>query len=420
MHPDRRPKGRPHGKPKGPSRDARPFKPLDLKADDPSVVVSRKGQERITRGQPWIYKSDVDQLSPGLTGGASVKVLDSRSWFLARAFYSDASQISLRVLSREDMEVDRDFLRERLHAALELRQRAFPGVDAYRWVHGEADGLPGLVVDRYGDHLSVQFLAQAMEVRRELVVELLEELLKPACIVERSDVKVRAHENLPQRKGVLRGAPRANLTYKEGDVELGLDLLEGQKTGTFLDQRENHILAGGYARGRCLDCFSYVGGFALQMAKAGGDVTAVEISEQASALIKSNAERNSLRVNVVTANAFDFLRDQLDAGERYDTIVLDPPAFAKSKDAIDAAIRGYKEINLRAMQLLQPNGILITASCSYHVDEAAFEALLADAAADAKKNVQIVERRGAGRDHPVLVSLRETRYLKCYVLRVLG
>lgn len=404
---------------RGPPRAEKPLARLPLVQTDPTVVVSRKGQERITRGQPWVYKSDVDQLSPGLPGASVVKVVDGRGWFLARAFYSDQSQIALRVLSRDEVDVDRDFFKERLESALALRQRAFPGTDVYRLIHGEADGIPGLVVDRYGDHVTVQFLAQASDARRDLFVELLEELLKPACIVERSDVKVRAYEGLEQKKGVLRGTPRAPLTYKEGDVEIGLDLLEGQKTGGFLDQRENHILAGQYARGRCLDCFSYVGGFALQMARAGGDVTAVEISEPACAQIRSNAERNGLKVNVIAANAFDLLREQLDAGERYDTIVLDPPAFAKSKDAIDAAVRGYKEINLRAMQLLNPGGILISASCSYHVDEERYEELLASAAADAKKQVQIVEKRGAGRDHPVLVTLRETRYLKCYVLRVL-
>ena len=208
------------------------------------------------------------------------------------------------------------------------------------------------------------------------------------------------------------------LTYAEGEVSIGLDLLEGQKTGSFLDQRENHLVAGRYAQGRCADLFSYVGGFALQMAKAGGQVTAVEISEPACAQIRANAELNHLAVEVVHANAFDWLRDQLDAGERYDTLVLDPPSFAKNKTSIESAHRGYKEINLRAMQLLRPGGTLISASCSYHVDEAAFEEVIASAAADAKRQVQVVERRGAGRDHPVLLGLRESRYLKCFVLRV--
>ena len=400
-------------------RHARALPRLKLTASEPTAVVTARGQARIERGLPWIYKSDVAQLSPDLPKGAAVKVVDAKGWFLARALYSSASQITLRVVSRAERAIDRDFFLAQLEAALALRERMFPGLHTYRWIHGEADGIPGLVVDRYGDHVVVQLLTEAAEARRDLFTELIQSLISPACIVERSDVKVRAHEGLALRKGVLAGTPREGLCYREGEVELGLDLLEGQKTGTFLDQRENHLMAGPYARGKCLDCFSYLGGFALQMARAGGEVTAVEVSEAACAQLRANAARNGLTVNVVAANAFDLLRDQLDAGCRYDTIVLDPPAFAKSKDAIAGALRGYKEINLRAMQLLEPGGVLITASCSYHVDEAAFEGLLADAAADAKKNVQILERRGAGRDHPVLLSLRETRYLKCHVLRVL-
>ena len=406
-----------HSKGQRPSAGT-PARKLVLKPGDPTVAVSRKGQERIARGQPWVYRSDLEQIGPDVEGGAVVKVIDGRGWFCARAFYSSTSQIALRVLTREEGEIARDFFRARLASALALRQTAFPSESAYRLVHGEADGLPGLVVDRWGDHLSMQLLTQAMDARRALVIELLQELLQPACIVERSDVKVRAHEGLPPIKGVVAGTLRAPLSYREGAIEIGLDLLEGQKTGGFLDQRENHVMAGRYARGRCLDCFSYVGGFALQMARAGGTVTAVEISEPACAQIRANAERNQLTVEVVVANAFDLLRDQLDAGVRYDTIVLDPPAFAKTKDSVEAAVRGYKEINLRAMQLLNPGGVLITASCSFHVGEAMFEELLAEAANDAKRDVQILERRGAGRDHPVLLSLRETRYLKCYVLRV--
>jgi 23S rRNA (cytosine1962-C5)-methyltransferase len=374
--------------------------------------------ERIEHGHLWIYESDVLEVSPHAQTGMPLRVLDGRGWFLGRAFLSRESKIRLRLLSREEVPIDREFFRCRIAQALELRKRAFPGVDVYRLIHGEADLLPGLVVDRYGDHLAMQLLTQGAEAHRALWIDLLTELLKPACIVERSDVKVRALEGLPLVKAVRTGELKSGLSYREGDVELGIDLLEGQKTGSFLDQRENHLVAGRYAHGRCLDCFSYVGGFALQMARAGGDVTAVEISEQACAQIRANAERNQLKLNVVAANAFDLLRDRLDAGERFDTVVLDPPAFAKSKDALDAARRGYKEINLRSLQLLNPGGTLITASCSYHVDESAFEALILEAANDAKKHVQVVEKRGAGRDHPSLLSLRETRYLKCFVLRV--
>jgi 23S rRNA (cytosine1962-C5)-methyltransferase len=276
------------------------------------------------------------------------------------------------------------------------------------------------VVDRYGDYLSVQFLVPAMEQRKELIADLLTELFKPRGIVNRSDVSVRNLEGLVPEKGLMRGELPGPIAYDEGMVRMRADLLEGQKTGSFLDQRENHIMAAQYAFGEALDCFSYVGGFALQLATRAQRVTAVEISEAMATQLRENAAANKLtNVEVVAANAFDFLRDAVDEGRRFDTIVLDPPSFAKNKDAIPAAIRGYKEINLRAMQLLRPGGFLISASCTYHVDEQAFEDLLASAAADAKRRVQIVERRGAGRDHPVLVNLRETRYLKCFVLRVL-
>jgi len=237
--------------------------------------------------------------------------------------------------------------------------------------------------------------------------------------MDRSDVGVRTLEGLEPRKEVLYGEVPERVEFDEGLVRVSADLRAGQKTGAFLDQRENHLLAAQYAKGKALDCFSYLGGFALQLATRAEQVTAVEISEPASAAIAENARRNRFQnLEVVTANAFDFLRDAVDEGRRFDTIVLDPPSFAKNKGAVEAALRGYKEINLRALQLLAPGGVLMSASCTYHVDEEAFEAMLASAAADARRRVQIVERRGAARDHPVLTALRETRYLKFYVLRV--
>jgi 23S rRNA (cytosine1962-C5)-methyltransferase len=386
---------------------------------EPAAVVNRKGAERFAQGHPWVYESDVLALSPHAKSGEVVRVLDGRGWFIGRAALSLQSKIRLRLLSREEVPADKAFFKARLEAAIALRKMAYPTEQSYRVVHGEADQIPGLIVDKYGDHVTIQLLTQHADANRAMWIELVNELLAPVCIVERSDVKVRALEGLEPVKGVVSGTLRPGLTYKEGSVELGLDLVDGQKTGSFLDQRENHITAGLYAHGKALDCFSYVGGFALQMAKAGAEVTALEISGPACEHIKANGARNGVTINAIEGNAFDYLRDQLDAGTRFDTIVLDPPAFAKSKDAIDAAHRGYKEINLRALQLLNPGGILVTASCSYHVSEDAFENILFDAAKDAQKQVQIIEKRGAGRDHPVLVSLRETRYLKCFVLRVL-
>jgi 23S rRNA (cytosine1962-C5)-methyltransferase len=265
----------------------------------------------------------------------------------------------------------------------------------------------------------VQTLTEAADARRDLFATLLEQALRPRAIVERNDVRVRAYEGLPQRKGMLRGQPPGPVEFLEGEVRLVADLLDGQKTGAFLDQAENRVEAGRHARGRALDCFTYGGAFALQLARKAEQVTAVDISEQAAAQGREAAARNGAsNLEFKVANAFDLLRDESDRGEKYDTIVLDPPAFAKSKSSLEAAVRGYKEINLRAFHLLSPFGVLVTCSCSFHIDEATFERTVLQAAADAKRTVQVIERRGAARDHPTLLGVPETRYLKCLILRV--
>ncbi len=386
----------------------------------PTIRITKKGADRWKAGHPWIYEADLEKKPAELVGGEIVRVEDGRGWLLGQAFFSRESKISLRWLSWSDEVIDDSFFASRLASADALRRRALPDETAYRVVHGEADLLPGLVVDRFGDYLSVQFLHKATEQRKELLTRLLVEQFKPKAIVNRSDANVRKLEGLEPEKGMLHGAITGPVSYREGHITLDVDLLTGQKTGAFLDQRDNHVMSSEWAFGEALDCFSYAGGFALQLALKAKNVTAVEISEPACALIEANARRNSLtNVKAVAANAFDFLRDTLDEGRKFDTIVLDPPSFAKNKSAIEAAARGYKEINLRAMQLLNPGGILITASCTHHIDEERFEEMLDSAAADAKRRVQILEKRGAGKDHPVLLSLRETRYLKCFVLRVL-
>jgi 23S rRNA (cytosine1962-C5)-methyltransferase len=352
--------------------------------------------------------------------GAILPVQDERGRFLGQACVSLRSKITLRRISTDDRPVDVDFFRERIAAAAGLRRALLPGESTYRAIHGDGDGLPGLVVDRYGDYLSVQFLTPAMDQRKDLLVPLLVEQFACRGIMNRSDTSTRALEGLDLEKGVLWGEVPDPVTVREGQLELAVSLLHGQKTGSFLDQRENHLVAGRYARGQSLDCFSYIGGFALQMARKSAQVTAVDSSAPACEQIRANAARNGIaNVQTVTANVFDFLRGEVDAAKRYDTIVLDPPAFAKTRAARAAGLRGYKEINLRAMQLLVPGGYLVSSSCSHHVDEIAFEAMLQAAAADAKREVQIIEKRGAGRDHPVLLALRETRYLKCYVLRII-
>ena len=386
--------------------------------NEPVVEITRRGAERLHKGHLWIYRSDVAK-APGASAGDVVAVVDGRRRFLAKAFWSARSQIALRVVTRDEEPVDAPFLAGRLASARGLRERAFPGETAWRMVHGEADLLPGLVVDRYGDTFVMQTLVPATERRKDLLADLLVSGHGAAVVVERNDVRVRELEGLAQVKGVLRGAAPGATEYREGEVLLRVDVLEGQKTGAFLDQRENHVRAGEYALGRCLDCFSYAGGFALQLARRAAQVTAVEMQPTASGLLRANAALNGTsNLEIVEQNAFDYLRDRSEEAPAWDLIVLDPPAFAKNKESLAGARRGYKEINLRALQILKPGGILITASCSYHLSEALLEELVLEAARDAGREVQLLERRGAGRDHPVLLGVPETRYLKCLVARV--
>ena len=386
--------------------------------NEPIVEITRRGAERLQKGHLWIYRSDVSK-APGAKAGDAVAVVDGRRRFLAKAFWSERSQIALRVVTRDEEAIDDAFLAGRLASARALRELALPGQEAWRMVHGEADLLPGLVVDRYGDVFVLQTLVPATERRKEALADLLVSAHGAAAVVERNDVRVRELEGLAQVKGVVRGAAPGPLEYREGEVRLRIDVLEGQKTGAFLDQRENHVRAGEYATGRCLDCFSYAGGFALQLARRAAAVTAVEMQPTAAGLLRGNAALNgSANLEIVEQNAFDYLRDRAEEAPAWDMVVLDPPAFAKNKESLAGARRGYKEINLRALQILKPGGILVTASCSYHLSEAMFEEMLLDAANDAGRPLQILERRGAGRDHPVLLGVPETRYLKCLVARI--
>ncbi len=386
---------------------------------EPSVTISRRGAERLVQGHPWIYRSDLEKAPAGVEGGEVVVLKDGRGRFLAKAFWSARSKIALRVLTREDVPVDEGFFAERLASALALRERLFPGEPALRLVHGEADLLPGLVADRYGDVVVLQTLVPGTERRKEMIAEMLWHALRLRSVVERNDVKVRELEGLPLLRGVVRGAEPGPLEYREGAARMKLDVLGGQKTGAFLDQRENRLRAGEYASGRCLDCFSYAGAFAWQLARRAERVTAVEMQGPAAALARENAALNRAEnVEVVEANAFDYLREVSEREPEYDLVVLDPPAFAKNKESIPAARRGYKEINLRAIHALKPGGILFTSSCSYHLSEAMLEEIVHDAARDAGRPAQVLERRGAARDHPVLLGVPETRYLKCFVVRL--
>jgi 23S rRNA (cytosine1962-C5)-methyltransferase len=382
------------------------------------VVVSRKGQARIERGHPWVFRSDVLE-DGGASPGAVVRVADVRGTPLGFAFWSSRSEIRLRMIEQGETLAE-GFLRDRIERALRWRETVAAGAQAYRVVHGEGDGLPSLVVDRYGDYLSVQTLSQGTERAKPELVTALVDLLKPKGIVERNDPRVRTLEGLEQTVSVLHGEVPDAVEVAEGDVRFRVDLRQGQKTGLFLDQRENHLAARQYARGRVLDCFTYDGGFALQVARHADEVTAVDLSAESLERVKANASLNGLgNVTPRDANVFDLLKELDQRGERFDTVILDPPAFAKSKDAVGKAARGYKEINLRALRILKPAGCLVTCSCSYHIHEEDLEAILADAAVDARATVTVVEKRRQARDHPVVLGVPETLYLKCFVLRKL-
>ncbi len=382
----------------------------------PTAVISRKGVDRVRAGHPWIYRSDVTDFHAD--AGEVVEVRDSRGALLGRALSSDQSQITLRMLTRDATPVDRDFWRNRLAAAIAVRARLALDATAVRLVHGEADLLPSLIVDRYDDVLVVQTLSQGTDAHRELIVDVLVELLQPRGVLLRNDPKVRTLEGLPQEVVLAYGEVPEQVEVREGPVTYVVDPWHGQKTGLFLDQSENHAAAASYARGRALDAFSYQGGFALRMAPHVDHVLALDASADAVAAITSNATRLGLaNVEAREENVFDALREFERADVRFDTIVLDPPAFAKHKGAVPKAMSGYKDINLRALRLLNPGGHLITCTCSAHVDEGMFGGIILSAATDAQIPVVVVEKRMQARDHPVLLSVPETYYLKCFVLR---
>ncbi len=383
-----------------------------------SVVISTKGVERLRSGHPWVYRNDVR--SAQAEAGAIVRVMDERGRFHGRAFYSDKSQIAVRLLTRENVPVDRAFFAERLRRAAAYRETVVENTDAYRVVHGEADLLPSIVIERYGDYLVLQTLSQASERQKDLIVEILVEQFSPKGILERNDPKVRLLEGLPQSVSVLHGEVPAEILAKENGITFVYDLAKGQKTGSFLDQRENHWAARRYASGEVLDCFSYQGGFALTIADECEHVEAVDMGAAALQVARRNQELNSI-VNVTfrEGNTFDLLKEYDEVGRRFQMVILDPPAFAKNRDSLEAAERGYKEINLRALKILAPGGYLVTCSCSYHLSEALFLQLIAEAATDAKKNVVVVERRTQAQDHPILLTMPETHYLKALVLKVL-
>ena len=385
-----------------------------------TAIVNAKGEDRIRGGHPWIYRSDVMDVAD-VEPGIVVRVRGPRNRELGHALFSDQSQIPLRMIARDDRAIDAAFWRDRLERAISFREVLEIDATAYRLVHGEADLLPSLVVDRYGDYLVMQALSQGMDRLTPTLVPLLVELTGAQGVLARNDPKVRLLEGLEQKVEAVHGAVPERIAVRDGAVTYDVDPWRGQKTGLFLDQRENREAAARYAHGALLDCFSYHGGFALALAPRCQTVEALDVSADAVARITVNAAANGItNLTAREANVFDELRHLERDGARYDTIVLDPPAFAKNKAAIQNALAGYKEINLRALRLLAPGGYLITCSCSYNVDEGMFAQAVFDASADAHVPVTVVEKRMQSRDHPVLLGVPETYYLKSLILRKLA
>jgi 23S rRNA (cytosine1962-C5)-methyltransferase len=385
----------------------------------PKVKISARGAKRIKDGHVWVYRSDV-VAAEDVAPGAVVQVCDERGKFLGAAFYSSASQIAIRLISREVFTDFNGLLRERIRAAVAYRERVVHDTDAYRVVFSEADFLPGLIVDRYNDLLSFQVLTQATDAEpvRETVLSELTEQLHPVAIAERVEPKIRELEQLPARRSGLVQGDKSGTVFSMNGVRFHYDVKEGQKTGAFLDQRENYAAAAQYARGDALDVFCYHGGFALHLAKAGCKVAGVDSSRPALEVADRNAALNGREIEWIEGNAFDVLRDYQKSGQHYDFVVLDPPAFAKSKRDLDTALRGYKELNLRALKMLRRGGILVTCSCSYHVSVAEFLAVVAEAARDAHREVRVLESRTQAKDHPILANVPETGYLKCLIVYV--
>lgn len=384
------------------------------------VYLHSGKEKRVLEGHPWIFKSDIASADKSCQPGDVVSVMTRQGAFLARALYNPHSQITLRIMSREDVPIDNQFVADRVRRAVAYRRR-FADLKSSRLIHAEADGLPALVVDSFGDCLSVQCLSLGMEAFLPSILDALEELLSPAGIWERNDVPVRRLEGMEERTGLLRGTVPEKVQMTENEILFWVDIQRGQKTGYFLDQKENRAAMAPFVRGgHVLDCFSHTGSFALHARRYGAQsVTAVDISDYANQCAAENAALNGFdQMHFVTSNAFDYLREQERDGSQYDAIILDPPAFAKNKSSIETALRGYKEINLRAMKLLKDGGYLVTCSCSQHIVPAMFRDMLLKAAQDAGVSLMQVDFRSQGRDHPVLPAALETQYLKCGIYRV--
>ena len=385
-----------------------------------NVYLRRGREQRVLGGHPWVFRSDIER-EDGAADGLPVRVLTSAGRFLAMAVYNPRSQISLRILSRRDEPVDGAFIRGRVRRALDYRRR-FADLNSCRLIFAESDGLPAVIADKFGDVIVVQILCLGMERFKADIVDALVKELSPRGVYERNDVPVRELEGLSQQTGLLWGEVPDRVEMQENGVRFLVDVKEGQKTGFFLDQKENRAAIAPFVPGmRVLDCFTHTGSFALHAARYGAaEVTGVDISEHACACALENARLNGVedRVRFECANAFDFLRAQQTAKAQYDVVILDPPAFTKTRSAVEGALRGYKEINLRGMKLTRDGGFFITCSCSQHVTPDLFRGMLLEAQKDAHVQLRQIEWRTQGRDHPILLASPETQYLKCGIFQV--
>lgn len=386
--------------------------------------MARGRHLRVSGGHPWVYRTEVEDIQGGFSPGDIVEVVDSRGKFLGRGYINPASQILVRIMTRNrDEEIDRQFFHRRIKSAWEYRKKAVRNSNACRVVFAEADFLPALVVDKFGDYLVLQTLALGIDVHKETIVAVLRELIEPAGIYERNDVSVRELEGLPLKTGFIGGEFDTMVEINENGRAFEVDLAGGQKTGYFLDQRENRMaLENLCGQARVLDCFCHTGTFSVYAAGFGAtEVLGIDISAAALEVARRNAARNGVGhiCGFREGNSFDELRAMEKSGERFDLVILDPPAFTKSKKALEGAVRGYKEINLRGLKLLRPGGFLVTCSCSFHMSEGLFMEVINQAALDAGRLVKVVEVRRQARDHPMLPASPETYYLKCVILQVL-
>lgn len=387
------------------------------------IVLDRGEDKRIRSGHPWVFSNEIREIRGEKIPGATVQVYDANDRFIGTGYYNPSSLIAVRILSREQVDIDTmTFFRDRIAKALAYRHAIYPGSESFRAVYSEGDALPGLIVDKYGDFLAVQFLTKGMDSRRDLILAALLDTFSPRGIVARNDAHVRVLEGLEEKVEILYGEAPDLFLVEEHGIQIGVDIQHGQKTGHFFDQKDNHALMKAISRGKeVLDCFCYTGSWGLHAAHFGAAaVTSVDVSERALILARNNAEINGLakQISFEAVDAFDRLKSLKSEGRSFDIVVLDPPAFVKSRKTIKEAAKGYLTINRRAMELLREDGYLVTCSCSYHMGRDMFRELLMKAARLAGREMRILEIRGQAYDHPVLLSVPETEYLKCFLMQV--